>query len=228
MASKKSKCPDAERPRKRTACLAQIAFERLRRAILTGELKEGERVRESRLAADWNMGLTPLREAVRRMAAIGYLVLQPNRAPVVRKLSGDDIRQVYELRKLLEGFALRSNCKAIGRDDLMALRKLAAKADAATTTKGRLQIQFALDTKLHQLWTFRCGNPWLTDSLERLLIYRPNLMNLLVDHRDLVERAFEEHKQILAALEKQNIEKAVQLLGAHIQKSGTALSALSK
>ena len=95
-------------------------------------------MRESRLATEWNIGVPPLREAVRRMAATGYLILQPNRAPVVRKLSADDIREIYAIRDLIECFALRRSWKTIRKRDFERLDGLVAKAKAAMTKKRKL------------------------------------------------------------------------------------------
>ena len=216
------------KPKKRAADLSGIAFERLRQAILTGELKEGDRVRESRLAAEWDIGVTPLREAVRQMAAIGYLILQPNHAPVVRKLSGADIREIYALRELLECYALRRGWETIRPCDLKRLGALVDKATAAKTKSRRLQARFALDAELHQLWVSPEKTPWLASILERLLTYRPNLMKVLAAHATFVDEAFDEHRQILAALKKRDIDLAVERLGFHIQKSGSVLAELTE
>ena len=217
-----------KQPAKRTADLAEIAFRRLRQAILTGELKEGDRVREARLATEWKIGVTPLREAVRRMAAIGYFILQPNLAPVVRKLSGDDIREIYAIREVLECFALRRSWEKIRKSDLKRLRGIVAKATAAKTKNRRLQAQLSLDAELHQLWISPETSPWLASILERLIIYRPNLMKVLSPHSTYVEEAFDEHRQILAALEKHDLDLSVELLSYHIQKSGSVLAELTE
>ena len=216
------------KPKKRAADLSGIAFERLRQAILTGELKEGDRVRESRLAAQWDIGVTPLREAVRQMAAIGYFILEPNHAPVVRKLSGDDIREIYAIREVLECFALRRSWDSISEDDLKRVRVLAEKANAAKTKSSRLRARFSLDTELHQLWISPENNPWLASILERLITYRPNLIKVLIAHATFVDEAFDEHQQILAALEKGDIDLAVERLGYHIRKSGSVLAELTE
>lgn len=220
--------PLKTKPTKRPADLSDIAFQRLHQAILTGELREGERVRESRLAKEWNVGVTPLREAVRRMAAIGYLVLQPNHAPVVRKLNGEDIREIYALRELLECFALRRAWDAICKSDLQRLQKLVAKAKHPALQKNRrLHALLDLDTELHKLWISPEKSPWLASILERLLTYRPNLMKIWINHPKFVDEAFVEHQRILAALEKCDLDLAVEQLGLHIRKSGSVLAELT-
>ena len=205
-----------------------MAFQRLRQAILTAELKEGERVRETKLAREWNMGITPMREAVRRMAELGYLVLRPNHAPVVRKLSAEDIRQIYVLRELLEGHALKSAWPAIKKQDLSAFDKMVELIETTSDPKLKSQTQFDLDSELHQLWIAQCDNVWLKSTLERLLIYRPNIMNLVSSSREFVSQAYTEHKGILNALKEGRYTQARNLLGQHIRKSGAALVALTE
>ena len=83
------------------------AEERLRTAIVTGELRPGERIRIEQLAADWQLSPTPLREAVRALAQAGLVQLTPQRGATVAGLSPEEITGIYELRLLLEPRALR-------------------------------------------------------------------------------------------------------------------------
>lgn len=219
--------PSNSRSTKRAADLPGIALQRLRQAILTGELREGDRVRESRLAVEWGIGVTPLREAVRRMAEIGHLILQPNHAPVVRTLSGADILEIYALREVLECFAVRRSWDAICKADLKPLRDLVKKADAAKVRSRRIQAQLALDSKLHELWISHDNGPWAASILERLLAFRPNLLKVLINHTKFADEAFEEHRKILQALQKRDLELTVDTLGRHIRKSGTVLAELT-
>lgn len=208
---------------KRSGDLSEVAFERLKQAILSGELSEGARVREARLATEWKVGVTPLREAVRRMAALGYLVLKPNHAPIVRKLTPRDVLQIYQLRELLECFALRENWSQLDKDDFAALRRLVMRVERARTAAMRLKAQLALDARLHDLWSKPRSNPWLAASLEKIQMHRPNLARLLTAHPELADRAFAEHKEILTALEKADVSAALRFLGEHIRKSGRSL-----
>ncbi len=87
---------------RRSGQTADQIFRRLIEAILSGEFPNGSVIREARLARDWKTGRTPLREAMRRAAESGFIVLRPNQAPIVRPLTADDIRDLYELREVLE------------------------------------------------------------------------------------------------------------------------------
>jgi len=217
-------------PVKRTAQSAEIAFQTLRKAILTGELKEGDKVREIRLARQWKIGRTPLREAIRRAAESGYLILRPNHAPIVRELSAADILQIYALRKVLECYALECAWNELRESDFESLRKLEGKVQTAKSGRSRLHAQFTFDNALHQLWVTKNGNPWLISIVERLLIFRPNYqsrdVNILAGRPDLTDAAFEDHQKILAALIQRDLPRALRALRRHISEAGTILAGL--
>jgi DNA-binding GntR family transcriptional regulator len=214
------------RPVARTARVAETAFRKLREAILSGNLGEGEVVRESRLARRWGIGRTPMREAVRRAAECGYFVLRPNCAPIVRKLNAEDIRHIYSLRELLECLALKGAWGNITRTALKRLEKMVAQAELASDSIRRLQIQLNLDREMHQLWIDNCGNPWLVSILERLLIYRPNLVRFFVHRSSFTEEAFSEHKALIEAMKTGTLQRATGLLARHIRRSGLVLVVL--
>ena len=90
---------------------ADWAEQRLRTAILTGELGPGERIRIEQLAADWQLSPTPLREAIRSLAQNGLVELSPQRGATVAGLSPEEIADIYELRLLLEPRALRGSLR---------------------------------------------------------------------------------------------------------------------
>src|SRR5262245_51290637 len=84
------------------------ATERLRSAILLAELAPGEEIREARLAREWGVSPTPLREALRSLAAEGLVVQQAQRVARVAELPRDETIEVYALRLVLEPLALRA------------------------------------------------------------------------------------------------------------------------
>ena len=91
---------------KRAADLADRISERLVEAIVSHELLPGMPLREAKLAKEWGISRTPLREAIREAAAMGLLELRPNRMPVIRQLTADDVAKLYTVRETLELLAL--------------------------------------------------------------------------------------------------------------------------
>jgi DNA-binding GntR family transcriptional regulator len=90
-------------PRTRT----EWATDRLRRAIITGELAAGERVLVEQLAAEWRLSATPVREALRTLAGEGLVVLDAQRGARVAELSEQEMLEVYELRLMVEPYAFK-------------------------------------------------------------------------------------------------------------------------
>ena len=81
------------------------AYKQLKQDILRGQLKPGERLREEQIAARLELSRTPVREAIRRLEAEGLLVYLANRGVTVRTYSFEDVRDAYNLRAQIEGYA---------------------------------------------------------------------------------------------------------------------------
>src|SRR5262245_20469343 len=94
-------------PQNLPATRSDWAEERLRVAILQGELEPGQRLQANDLAERWELSATPLREAFQRLASDGLLEMLPQRGARVTDVSVDDAAQIYELRLLLEPLCLR-------------------------------------------------------------------------------------------------------------------------
>lgn len=82
-----------------------LAYTSIRSWIVEGRLRPGERLIEARIAAELNLSRTPVREAVRMLAADGLVVAERNRGAVVRTLDRGDVLDLYELRARLEAYA---------------------------------------------------------------------------------------------------------------------------
>ncbi len=160
-----------------------------------------------------------MRQAIQRAAESGYLVLKPNRSATVRQFTLDDIRQIYGLRELLECYALEAAWPNFRKADFARLRKLQKTIVPIDDAKKRLDAQFKLDRELHDLWISKSDNPWLISALERLLIYRPNLTDLLTHFPQVPERAFLDHSEIIQAMEEGDLKRTKSLLKRHIQRS---------
>lgn len=202
---------------RRTADTAPHVFQRLVEAILKGEFSGGQPLREAALARAWKVSRTPLREAVRRAAETGLLILRPNQAPLVRSLSLDDVRSLYDLREVLELHALqRAWPHLVGRQGA----RIAAQARGVALRRPQWEarcLQFDLD--LHHWWTDLCGNPWLKADLGRHFQFL-RIFQLWVgrDPAALVE-SYREHLVILKAVRGHDLKAAGEALRGHIRNS---------
>jgi len=101
---------------------SDLAAEMIRRAILDGTLSAGARLKEDELATQLEVSRTPVREALRKLAADDLVVLEPNRGARVREYQAHELDDLYRLRAVLEGYAARRAAERIDSDALDALR----------------------------------------------------------------------------------------------------------
>ena len=104
---------DATMPR-----AVDAAYRGIRKAIISGDLRSGERVSESALAARLGVSRTPVREALNRLRTEGLIVLERYRKGYVASFTADDLREIFRLRAMLEGEAARAAALLIGAEEL--------------------------------------------------------------------------------------------------------------
>ena len=102
---------------------ARLAYEAIRQAIVEGTYRPGQRLVEQRLAEAHGLSRTPVREALKWLDGEGLIQIEPNRGAIVRPLTLEDVRDLYELRAELEGYAAR---RAATRIDAAGLAEIDA------------------------------------------------------------------------------------------------------
>src|SRR5262245_51341843 len=136
--------------------------------IFHGKYRAGERLVTETLATRFGVSHTPIREALIELRGIGVVDLLPNRGAVVRRLTAQNIREVCQVRRVLECEAARGAARRIDRGAVAALagdihRLAASPADSDAVTRAR-----ELDNRLHDLIREACGNAFLASELARL------------------------------------------------------------
>lgn len=140
--------------------------------VFEGRLKTGTHLVTQDLARRFGVSHTPIREALITLAGIGIVDLLPNRGAVVRRVTAVEVREVCQVRRLLECAAVRSACGRISRDQL---ESLAADLRAIAVADGRdgaarINRTRDLDSRLHDVIAESCGNGFLAKEINRLTI----------------------------------------------------------
>jgi DNA-binding GntR family transcriptional regulator len=140
--------------------------------VFQGRLQAGQHLVTQELADRFGVSHTPIREAFVSLAGIGILDLLPNRGAVVRRVTVRDVREICQVRRLLECQATRSACGRIERAELHALAAELRRLQAQTgLSAARFIAQArAIDSRLHDLIASSCGNAFLANELSRLKI----------------------------------------------------------
>lgn len=182
----------------------------IRRAILTGQLRPGQPLVESDIAASLGMSKTPIREALKTLVGSGLVLLSPYRGASVRAMDSAAAAEVYDMRLLLEPEGVRRSVRNGG--DLGAARR---SLDLAAATDDTAEMSLH-NREFHRALYMACGNPILTRTLDEL---RDQAALVSVSGwRSAGGSSSEtaEHEEILAAALAGDANRAAQLLAAHI------------
>jgi DNA-binding GntR family transcriptional regulator len=118
-----------EEPATRDGQSVSVVYEKLRQAILSGDIVPGQLTSQSELGADLEFSRTPLREALRMLQHEGLVVLQPNRRVRIGPLSAAEAEELYMMRVALEAMAVRLTVPALVPEDIAALEGIMAQLD---------------------------------------------------------------------------------------------------
>jgi DNA-binding GntR family transcriptional regulator len=198
-------------PKTRPAELAA----RIREMILEDELPPGTPIRERQLADRLGVSRTPLREALKILAAEGLVELEPRRGASVADPSPQEIRDLLELLGAIEAFAARLACVRAEPKDLRELRALQHEMVAAWLRGDHLGY-FHRNQAIHRRIVELAGNRALSDCHRTLnaRVYRARYICNLRTRR--WEQAIREHEHILQALERRDGAAAARLLETHV------------
>jgi DNA-binding GntR family transcriptional regulator len=193
--------------------------------VFQGRLRAGEHLVTQELAERFGVSQTPIREALITLAGIGIVDLLPNRGAIVRRVTPHEVREVCQVRRLLECEATRSACGRIALAELHALQRDLKRLIAvkARTGNGFILEARAVDSRLHDLIADSCGNAFLAQEIGRLKILfrafrdvsweRDEARN---DFHRLAEES-REHLAIVEALLAGNPKEAARAMASHIR-----------
>ena len=209
-----------ERPE--TPTKGEAAFVSLREAIRTGALHPGQRVTLTGLADTLGMSLTPVREALRKLAEHGLVHHTPNKRTIVAEQSLERAREVYWLRLTLEPMAIELAAERVGPETLVRIREACLAVECAVEEQ-RVNDVPHLNAELHRLIYEACGSIYLCDFIARLWDGVP-FQSVSLEGRH--EQANIEHRQIIDALARHDGALARRLLTEHIQAGASRVLGL--
>lgn len=196
-----------------------IVYENLKKRIINNTLKPGEPLNEINLSKELKTSKTPIREALQQLQKEGLVENIPGKGSFVSRISFQDVREIFEIREILECEAIK---RAIMKVDKEKLRLLREKFSASENEKGKSELSFFKSgDEIHTFIFETLGNTRLTE------IYK-GLQDHIVRHRIYFfnqspstrsQESFQEHLEILDAMEAQNPERAEQAVRTHLRNS---------
>jgi DNA-binding GntR family transcriptional regulator len=210
------------RAERRFRSLTRLLAEELKTAIITGKLAPGERLSEEKLASSLNVGRVPLREALRRLEAEGYLTILSNDEVLVSKPTVEELEDYYTIASVLEGLAARLAVERARPEEISRLRELHQLLREAYKEKD-LERYYEINSNFHRFIAEMARNERLYRLVDQMRqeIQKTRILSLHLPQR--LDYSMREHDQILDAFLKKNPELAEATVVKHLKNQMEAL-----
>lgn len=196
--------------------------ERLTEKILSGELRPGDILKENVLAEEFGVSRTPIREAIRQVAATGLITMRPHQRSIVSKLELADALAMFEATSAIEGVAAEFAARRRSSAELKAIRDIHEKS-AALVAADRLTDYFDLNETLHEAIYTAANNPHIADTAIEMRAKLRLLRGPRLAQADRLRHSFEEHTRIIAAIETGDPLAASTAMRNHTMMQGESL-----
>lgn len=195
--------------------LSQQAYECIKRKIVSLVLPPGSVIDEPALRQELNLGRTPIREALQRLALEKLVVIVPRRGMFVSEIGLKDLQQLFEVRLTLECLAARY---AAQRGSIHHWQKMAAVLAEMPAESEPVdnEILITVDERCHYIMYDAAGNEFLADTLKTMYSLSLRLWYFMLSQIGDMRQAILEHQNILDALKNGDADEAERLMEKHI------------
>jgi DNA-binding GntR family transcriptional regulator len=201
---------------KRSKSLTEQAADAIRARIVDGELQLGEALSEIALAAELGVSKTPVREALLHLKQEGLVEVLPQRGTYVFQMNADQVRQLSELRCVLETAALAMAMAHRPADLAAELDAIVTAMDAAIGSRDAARYR-TLDGVFHQVIVDLCGNGYLAAAYSGMAFRVQTLRNRLSLDPALNRTSLAEHLSLVRLIGAGDADQAAALLRRHIR-----------
>ncbi len=209
--------------------LRHVVAEQIRRAILEGQLKPGEWLRQERLAQELGVSQMPIREALKELAAEGLVEHIPYRGVRVVEFTAEDVEDLYAQRCFLEARAARAAAERISAELIAQLRDIVAHMRQHLSDED-LPLYRELNRQFHQLVAQASERRYLIRTLNQLWENFPNMLwanfpqTARTSSPERTPQDVLQHEAIVEALAAHDADAAERLMREHIESAGHDLA----
>lgn len=206
---------------------AEHAYRTIRENILSGEFAPNSRLKEAELVKRVGYSRTPVREALRRLAAEDFVLLNRNQGAQVKAWTMDDIDDLYQLRALLEGYAAARAAEHISLIQLENIQLSICKMDEVlscdATNEKKVEDFLELNQAVHTIVWQAAGSERLESMLGRLIEQALVIRTARQYSIERIARSHHHHEELLTALKAHDVLWAEAIMRSHIHAARDAL-----
>ena len=196
-----------------------IVAQQLRLAILRGQLKSHQPLRQDRLADDLGVSKIPIREALAQLKAEGLVTYKTNRGAFVTSLSPKEAKEIYLMRIALETMALEHAIPKLKQTDLARAQSALMVIDVESDPTKWAELNWEFHSALYQ----PADMPHLSSTLEMLHINVGRYIVLYLDGMEFQQKSQKEHYALLEACKAGDVDRAIQMLKQHLLDASNSL-----
>jgi len=199
--------------------IRDIVHEKLRTAILKGHLPSGERLFDTQLATQFGVSRTPVREALRMLEQEALIVVTPRRGTIVSSLKQEDAVEIYNIRAVLEGLAVKLAAQNITPQQIVQLRE---KLEKMRPLPENLEGYMAVHAEFNSVLIGASRSPRILQMVSSFASQLRNLRNISLTTPARQLLAWKEHCAIIDAVESKDAELAELLARRHVENAKAA------
>ena len=198
--------------------ITETIFQYLKKSIINGEYKPNQRLQEKEIAEIFSVSTTPVREAFQRLSAEKYVILNARKEVIVAELSSKQIKELYEIIRVLDVFSAKKALENITDKDISELKKKTDKLSEFYKKKN-IQSYIKQSTRIHEILWKNCGNELiyqsLVDLMEKATAFGDIVTSDFLSIPHYLERSYRDHIELMAAFENRDAVEVEKILSSH-------------
>ena len=210
---KNSKTTRSERP---PASQRDLAYEAIKRRIIDLTYKPGSYLNEAMIGDDLEFGKTPVRQAIDQLRLEGMLDVMPRKGLIVRPISYEEIRQIADVRLVLESYCAELAAERISAKEIQELEDVLVDAKTAAAAHDTALLM-ELDRRFHNLISAAANNPVLGSQLSGLHDRSLRFWFITLSKPKHVSQILKEHREIVESLKAHDSQRAKEAAQVHIR-----------
>ncbi len=200
----------------------QEAYRHIQLALRFGRYRAGDRLIPEEIAAEIGMSRMPVREAFRRLASEGLVILRPNRGCIVAGLTLEEIYETFEIRSVLEGLAVRLAMPRIDNEVIEELERLLVRMERAGPKATNDWV--ARHQEFHSYVCGLCGRPKLIRQISAHHVLIEPYLRIWFEYADKPLSARQEHQLVIDALQSGDAEHAEAVMKNHVLSTAPTIA----
>jgi DNA-binding GntR family transcriptional regulator len=213
-ASRPERLPASRAPRE---LLADRAYAELRDRLVTLRIPPGAPIDEDQLGEELEMGRTPVREAIKRLALENLVTVFPRRGTFASEINITDLAHISDVRAQLEGHAAYRAAQRLNDTQRVELEQLLEELSHSQGSDD-VEALMSLDARVHRFIYRSAGNPYMEETLGRYFNLSLRIWHLVIDRLPHLFARVHEHDDVLHAIAAGEADRAQRTLAAHVAK----------